>query len=287
MGYYAELKHFARMEVIRPVRRLRTLATWKRWSFKGVPIIFGNSMPKSGSHLLMQVMKGICKLGPFVETGTRPIRTITIDGRYRPTQEILADLKKLRPGDVAAGYLRATTENMQCVNQPGWVNYFIVRDPRDMLISHVYYATDIYLGHGMHEYYQSIPMEERIKVAIRGIQEPELSLPSVRTRYERIMDWFNCPGVMTVHFEDLILQREKTIDKMLDHLERSGYRLEDDRATAIETIMTTIDPQRSSTFRKGHVGDWHAHFTEEHKQIFKEVAGDLVVCLGYEKNNDW
>ncbi len=287
MGYYAELKHFVRMEVIRPVRRLRTLVTWKRWSFRGAPVIFGNSMPKSGSHLLMQIMKGICKLGPLVETGARPIRTITIDGRYRPSQEILSDLKKLRPGDVASGYLRATPENMQFIDQPGWVNYFIIRDPRDMLVSHVYYATDIYLGHGMHDYYKSIPMDERIKVAIRGIKEPELSLPSVRTRYDRIMGWFNCPGVMTVHFEDLILQREKTLNKMLDHLERGGFRPLGDRAAAIDMIMTTIDPQRSSTFRRGHVGDWREHFTEEHKRLFKVVAGDLMVCLGYEKNNDW
>jgi hypothetical protein len=28
-------------------------------------------------------------------------------------------------------------------------------------------------------------------------------------------------------------------------------------------------------------------FSEEHKQLFKDVAGDLLVRLGYEKDNDW
>jgi len=29
------------------------------------------------------------------------------------------------------------------------------------------------------------------------------------------------------------------------------------------------------------------YFTEAHKKIFKNAAGDLLVRLGYEKDNDW
>jgi hypothetical protein len=29
------------------------------------------------------------------------------------------------------------------------------------------------------------------------------------------------------------------------------------------------------------------HFKEVHNKIFKDVAGDLLVKLGYETNNDW
>ena len=32
---------------------------------------------------------------------------------------------------------------------------------------------------------------------------------------------------------------------------------------------------------------WREFFTDEHKKLFKDVAGDLVVRLGYEKTNDW
>jgi hypothetical protein len=34
-------------------------------------------------------------------------------------------------------------------------------------------------------------------------------------------------------------------------------------------------------------GGWRDFFTEEHKPLFKEVAGDLMVRLGYERSNDW
>ena len=42
-----------------------------------------------------------------------------------------------------------------------------------------------------------------------------------------------------------------------------------------------------SFFRKGIAGDWRNFFTEKDKQIYKEAAGDLLVKLGYEKDNDW
>ena len=43
----------------------------------------------------------------------------------------------------------------------------------------------------------------------------------------------------------------------------------------------------SAALRKGIAGDWKNVFTEEDRRIFKEEAGDLLVKLGYEKDNDW
>ena len=43
----------------------------------------------------------------------------------------------------------------------------------------------------------------------------------------------------------------------------------------------------ASFFRKGVSGDWRNLFTERDKQIYKEEAGELLIKLGYEKDNDW
>jgi hypothetical protein len=42
-----------------------------------------------------------------------------------------------------------------------------------------------------------------------------------------------------------------------------------------------------SHYRKGEAGDWANHFTPEHVAHFKELYGDLVSRLGYEKSADW
>ena len=57
------------MGIIQPLRRnlrpagktLQAMARWKRLSFNDAPPIFGNAKPKSGSHLLLQIMGGLDK----------------------------------------------------------------------------------------------------------------------------------------------------------------------------------------------------------------------------------
>ena len=39
--------------------------------------------------------------------------------------------------------------------------------------------------------------------------------------------------------------------------------------------------------RKGIAGDWKNVFTERDKEVFKEEAGDLLISLGYEKDESW
>lgn len=43
----------------------------------------------------------------------------------------------------------------------------------------------------------------------------------------------------------------------------------------------------NSHYRKGKRGDWKNHFSDTHKQIFKEKYGDLLIKLGYEADFDW
>jgi hypothetical protein len=74
---------------------------------------------------------------------------------------------------------------------------------------------------------------------------------------------------------------------MLDEVESTGYRIPTPRKTALSILVDAIQPRRSHTFRSGKTGGWREQFTEEHKALFKDIAGDLLVRLGYEKSNDW
>jgi hypothetical protein len=52
-------------------------------------------------------------------------------------------------------------------------------------------------------------------------------------------------------------------------------------------MAAAIDPGRSYTFRAGKTGEWRKHFSADHKNKFKEIAGDLLVRLGYEEDQGW
>jgi hypothetical protein len=168
------------------------------------------------------------------------------------------------------------------------VNYFIYRDPRDMLVSQVFFATDMHEEHGMHRFYKSLPdFGERLKVAITGIDRDGLYMVNIRQRYASVFEWLEQQHVMCIRFEDLINNRNATLEAILDEVESTGYKIPTPRKQALSILVDAIRPRRSRTFRSGKTGGWREQFTEEHKALFKDIAGDLLVKLGYEKTNDW
>lgn len=283
----------ALMQYIRRIARpygktVQAVLRWRRFSFNESPPIFGNAKPKSGSHLLLQILSGFTQIMPYRYVAADPVRTITKEGRRKTKEEILDELRRIPQGVIGWGYVDATPENASFLTEAGRVNYFIYRDPRDMLVSQVFFATDMHEEHGMHEYYKSLPdFGERLKVAITGIDRDGLKMVSVKQRYEGVFQWLETPGVLCIRFEDLINNRDATLNAMLDEVEKTGYRIPTPREKALSVLVEAIQPRKSHTFRSGKTGGWKQHFTDEHKSLFKEVAGDLLVRLGYEKNNGW
>src|SRR5687767_11933126 len=140
--------------VLRPAgKTAQAILRWKRFSFHEVPPVFGNSKPKSGSHLLLQILNGFTQIMPYRYVDAEPIRTIEKNGRRKTKEEVLDDLKDVPAGVIGWGYVDATKENASFLTSSGRVNYFMYRDPRDMLVSQVFFATDMQEEHGMHQYY--------------------------------------------------------------------------------------------------------------------------------------
>ena len=67
----------------------QAILRWKRFSFHEAPPIFGNAKPKSGSHMLLQVLNGFTEIMPYRYVSAEPVRTITRDGRRKPQDEVL------------------------------------------------------------------------------------------------------------------------------------------------------------------------------------------------------
>jgi hypothetical protein len=102
-----------------------------------------------------------------------------------------------------------------------------------------------------------------------------------------VFQWLEQRKVLCIRFEDLINSRDATLNAMLDEVEKTGYAIPTPRKKALSILVEAIQPKKSRTFRSGKTGAWQEYFREEHKKLFKDVAGDLVVRLGYEKNNGW
>jgi hypothetical protein len=254
----------------------------------GWPVLLGISFPKSGTHLLDQILLGFSGVAPF----SRRLHSFYAEyegesGRKRAPEQALRWLDSLRPADIASAHLFARPEAVARVCTSAFLPYFIFRDPRDVVVSHVFYVAEMEPSHVHHAYYQSLPdFDARLKVSILGRPDADVEFPDIAERFAPYLDWLDRPSVMKIHFEDLIHNRAETLNLILDHL-LARVSLTISRETILDSLEASINPSKSPTFRSGKTGEWKKHFTDEHKKIFKNVAGDLLIRLGYEEDRDW
>ena len=253
-----------------------------------LPVLLGISFPKSGTHLLDQVLLGFSKVAPYAKRLYSFYAEYEGEsGRQRSPEQALKWLDTLQPGDVASAHLFARSEVVERVCSPAFIPYFIFRDPRDVVVSHVFYVTDMEARHVHHAYYQSLPdFNARLNVSILGRPDTGIEFPDIAERFTPYIGWLDEPAVLKIHFEDLIHDRAGMLNQIIDHF-LAYVELQAPRELILEALESSINPGRSPTFRSGKTGEWKKHFTEKHKTIFKDVAGDLLVRLGYEKDYDW
>ena len=253
-----------------------------------LPVLLGISFPKSGTHLLDQILLGFANVAPYAKR----VHSFYAEyegesGKKREPQKALAWLDSLHSCDVASAHLFARPEAIARVCTEKFAPYFIFRDPRDVVVSHVFYVTDMEARHVHHDYYQSLPdFDARLKVSILGRPDANIEFSNIADRFAPYLGWLDKKEVLTIHFEDLIHHRELTLTSIMDHL-LSRVTLQAPRQLILDSLEASINPTKSPTFRSGKTGEWKKHFTEEHKTLFKEVAGDLLIKLGYEKDNSW
>ena len=100
-------------------------------------------------------------------------------------------------------------------------------------------------------------------------------------------------GYVEVRYEDLLERPEEEVRRLLEFL-----RAETSEKTVKKCVnaasfkklskgRTRGQEDPTSFFRKGIAGDWRNVFTEQDKILFKKEAGDLLIRLGYEKDDSW
>src|SRR5512140_1052853 len=186
----------------------------------GWPILLGISFPKSGTHLLDQILLGFSKVAPFSTRLHSFYAEYDGDtGRKRTEAETQAWLDSLQPLDITSAHLFARPEVIARVATPAFVPYFIFRDPRDVVVSHVFYVTDMEAHHVHHDYYQALPdFDARLKVSILGRPDAGVEFPDIAARFAPYLGWLNRDEVLAIHFEDLINDRASALTHIMDHL---------------------------------------------------------------------
>jgi hypothetical protein len=267
------------------------------------PKVLLNGPGKSGTHLLSDCLSQMPKLMfsgmhfALSEFFYGPVGLS--DFRFRkPVSSPLLDVGCLRKylrrcprGMFVTAHARFDPNFSDLVKELRFKHILLLRDPRDVAVSHAFYMLRDAL-HQHHEYYTKTLKsdEERLMASICGFeQNAENYLPPIGESFGAYLPWTNDPSTLLVRFEDLIgPQGGGDAEKQLEEIERIGSFVE--RSLSREKasqIARRMYGKGSLTFRKGRAGDWRDHFTEAHKRAFKDTAGELLIELGYEKDTGW
>jgi hypothetical protein len=265
-----------------------------RWAWRGPPPrVLANSLPKAGTHLVAQLLRNL----PNVHFSGR--HHAMPDFRRDPHRQMSIDwdsvrraLSSVSDGQYMTSHFAALPKLLELLADLEYQTVFIVRDPRDVVVSNAFFISNL-RRHDLFERFHADfrTTEERIMACIRGFPANDRSrgLESIGERLRSFAGWSDDPRTYTTRFEDLVGARGGGSDHLqLDEVRRIAAHVGRPLDVAVaQAIAQKTWSTRSSTFRKGIIGDWRNHFTEAHVQEFKSVAGAELIRSGYERSPDW
>ncbi|NNE35599.1 MAG: hypothetical protein HKN13_10190 [Rhodothermales bacterium] len=93
--------------------------------------------------------------------------------------------------------------------------------------------------------------------------------------------------ILVTRYEDLKSSPDSEMARVFGFLEVDASDSTVRNAVDQNSFDNLKKSETSSFFRSGTTGDWVRHFTESDKQLFKQIAGQQLIDLGYEESNDW
>lgn len=258
-------------------------------------LILCNSYPKSGTHLLYQILYSL----PGLHKWDDIVSVQALCGIMNTSSHLNWKLGSAPKNSIVRCHLMHCEEVGRVLQKFDSKVIFIYRDLRDVAISHARWVTKepkIFL----HEYYSKLnDFDRQLMYSIKGVPVgtpfgSNISQPDIGQDFSRWQGWIDEPTALAVKFEDLVGERGgsceetrlKTVEKIVNYLDIDlSWR-------QIESVFASyrMNPRESHTFRKGgkgQIGEWKTVFKPEHKAAFKQVAGNLLIKLGYECDLDW
>jgi hypothetical protein len=265
------------------------------------PSFLCTSVPKAGTHLVKKALTsfpGIRWSGIHLDTlrgittwpvseGDRGQSVIRLWDSYVDRDEVNQVLSSINRGSFATSHLPYAEGLETALGEQHMKTILVLRDPRDVAVSHAHYVSSR-PQHHVFDYYRQLSPSERIMTSIQGTGTEAPRIPSIRKLFDAFLPWRSSPLNLTVSFESLVGPLGGgTREGQLGALTSMALHLE--LRTPVSVVNTVASDLfgGTATFRNGAVGGWKKDFTSEHERACKELVGDLLIDLGYERDLNW
>lgn len=256
------------------------------------PRVLINSIPKAGTHLVSSLMDHLPAMrysghhhsySDFI-AGNAPSVRVGEDVEVS-WHRLEKELAKVRMGQYATSHFHYERELTEIVNRLDFRVVFVLRDPRDIIVSSTHYITRSPRHVLHHRFIELGTLGRRIDAVINGLDPSDTGpgLEPISVRLRRYDNWVHASSVLLCRFEDLVGQSGGGSPRgQLDLVHRlasfAGRPLSD---WAAGQIALRVWSPRSRTFRAGRVGGWQEAFSRQQERAVADAIGDLAARWGY------
>jgi hypothetical protein len=261
-----------------------------------------NSLPSSGAR----VFENALSLFPGISPGRMPLVHATVarlaagHAAETPSIPIGVDwplstpraavrdyLKSLDRGTCAISHVPFSEELGSLLDEAQIKTFLLLRDPRDVVVQHAGFLSRS-RSHFLHPVYSALSPAERLMSSIAGLPPAAPDAPqlvNINMRYRSVLGWASQGCNATIFFEQLLGARNGGSCSPLHHaLGRVAAHL---NLVCSPQDISRIAEKMQPVLARNSVGAWRTAFLPEHKRLFKDIAGQLLIDLGYEKHYDW
>lgn len=240
-----------------------------------------NSVPKAGTHLLLELVRNIVGDGPWLDD--RDVKSP--EGYAGFLDSVDQRIAMHSAGFAFKGHIPWFPEIEAGLESRGVRVLLIVRDLRDVACSTLRWMRDLSPDWPASRTLLTLPSDHaRLMRIIEGLtEEHPFNLDSginwsapLPLRFERLIRWADCiPETSVIRYEDLLgasgaARQNQAISGVLD-----GLGIEADAAT-IRRLGESVFNPGAITFHTGSAGGWEREFSPEHRRRFVELGGDAV-----------
>ena len=216
--------------------------------YRSQPRVLVNSIPKSGTHLLLQIARSLPNsryYGHFVNWAN----SLTLQERSQST--IMRMLSEMAPREVAGGHLYYSKEMLDFLRRKNISHWMIIRDPVDIVLSEVHYLQKMNWRHRMAKEFRGLCKENAIDLCVNGSKNRPDLYPNLETRLRPYIDWIGQESVTLVRYEDLTNEeiRKIEIERLISTWAK---QVTGSKEISIEGIVNvaekSIAPEKSHTY---------------------------------------
>ncbi|WP_374961745.1 sulfotransferase domain-containing protein [Spongiibacter tropicus] len=237
------------------------------------PRVLINSIPKSGTHLLLQYMTSL----GFSDYGGFLASTPSFTMRRQSDEKIIKKLSGVLRREVCSSHIfhSSAVEEFLSLSQLPMV--FVYRDPRAIFLSEINYLSTMNRWHRCHKFYKSAEsFEEKFRLCLDGIEHESILYPRFKERISPYLGWLNSKYTFTIKFEDMIASPGNSYENIAEYL-RTYPGMDD-----ITRSKLKIDSRRSHTYTGLAADRWKNELTDFQLALLNDEVSDFLKIMGYQ-----